>query len=199
MPGIKRVMAIKNNKAPPTLKDKAVIERIYHENKGVMLSSARKLVSSDFERDEVIHDALLVLLDHAGSLAAMDDKACRVYVAAVVRNVALKRAERTRTEKKYFSGVRLEDLELPASEPTPEERCIDLESQSRRLRYLREALDELEESDRELLLSRYVLGESTEQIARRLGIAKSSVRMKLTRARRRARAIIERKEGSDAV
>ena len=56
------------------------------------------------------------------------------------------------------------------------------------------AMDRLEEGPRQLLILRYVLEARDEEIAERLGVQKDSVRMLLTRARRKLREELRKLE-----
>ena len=59
---------------------------------------------------------------------------------------------------------------------------------------MRQALEELSDDDRALLLGKYASGRSDEELARMLGVRPDSIRKKLHRARQRAQRIILRKE-----
>lgn len=53
----------------------------------------------------------------------------------------------------------------------------------------------LPEDDRVLLEGKYILGYSDQELAEEIGCQANSIRVKLTRARRRALAIIQEQEG----
>lgn len=62
---------------------------------------------------------------------------------------------------------------------------------------VREALDELDESDRQLLLARYCDEHAAEALAERLGIPASTVRSRLSRATARVRRSLDERWGGD--
>ena len=89
-------------------------------------------------------------------------------------------------------GTDLLILSLP---DTPETRGI---LNGKRLDLLPRVLDALAPVDGELLIGKYILNLSDEALAQALGVRARSVQMKLTRARHRARILMERMESTDA-
>lgn len=73
------------------------------------------------------------------------------------------------------------DWEAEDAAPGPEELAILAE----RRETLRRAWSRLDDGSRDLLAGKYILEKSDDEIAEELGCASGSVRMKLTRARRR--------------
>ena len=178
--------------------DMALVADIYERHKGIMYKTALECIGDDSDKSVVVHDAIVRLAEHADTLRRLNDSALAVYVAATVRSVALNRERRKALERRIIMDVDISEVDDIDSGPTYEERFIEAEAHRDRLRYLREALSELSDTDRELLVGKYMSGESDEALARRFGVSPESVRMKLTRARRRAKAIIERKESGHA-
>ncbi len=179
--------------------DTAFLTEVYEKHKGIMYKTALECSSDGAEKDTIVHDALLRLARHVDTLRQLSDHALAVYVAATVRSVAFNSERRKKTERRRL--VDADVMELESVDPTPsyEEQYIEAESHRERLRYLRESLSELDETDRELLVGKYIAGQTDEELAQRFGIKPESVRMKLTRARRRVRKMIERKESGNGV
>ena len=120
-------------------------------------------------------------------------------MATTVRSVAFNSERRKRTERRRLVDADVSELESVEFMPSYEEQFIEAEVHRDRLRYLRESLAELDETDRELLVGKYIAGQNDDELARRFGIKPESVRMKLTRARRRVRKMIERKESGNGL
>ncbi len=178
--------------------DMALVAEIYERHKGIMFKTALECIGDDADKGVVVHDAIVRLAEHADTLRKLNDPALAVYVAATVRSVALNRERRKRLDRRLIMDVDISEVDGVDRGPTYEEQFIEAEAHKDRLRYLREALSELQDTDRELLVGKYMTGESDEELAQRFGISPESVRMKLTRARRRAKKIIERKENGHA-
>lgn len=177
---------------PATSADKELVQALFEQHKGIMYKTARANVRDPAEADDVVNEALMRLFRSAEKLSGMDRPAVAAYVANTVFTTAVDNerrhvAERRRAER--AAAVMPEDIY-----PGPEEGFFEREERSGRVRLLHEALSELPEADRILLLGKYVEGVSDRALAARIGVKPASVRMKLTRARQRVRGIIERKE-----
>lgn len=85
----------------------------------------------------------------------------------------------------------MNSVDLPDDAPTIEERMIRMEN----VEALAKVWDDLPEDMRYLLSGYYLLGYKTSQLARELGCGESTVRMRLTRARRYAKELMQQKEG----
>ena len=181
----------------PQQTDMEFVAGVYERHKGVMYKTALECLSDSTEKDAVVHDAVVRLASHADTLRRLNEKALAVYVASTVRSVALNHERRQQTERRHIVDADFSDLDDLSAGPSYEDLYVEAEAGRDRLHYLREALSEIDETDRELLVGKYLAGESDEDLARRLGIKPESVRMKLTRARRRVRRIIEEKEGGN--
>lgn len=177
--------------------DRELVRAIYEQHKGVMYRTARANVRDQAEADDVVNDALMRLFRNAGKLAGMERRAVAVYVADTVLSAAVDNERRHRAERRHTEAA---PVTVPEEYiPGPEAGLLEREERSGRVLLLREALGELSEADRVLLVGKYVEGASDRALAERLGVKPASVRMKLTRARQRIRRIMERKEaGGDA-
>lgn len=171
-----------------------LVQELYERHKGIFYRVARARAADEAEVDDLISEALLRLFRHAETLRGLREWQQVDYIADTVQSVAGDFARKRRSEARRLRGLEAEDLELPDLAPGPEEGYLEREARTARLRALREALLELGETDRTLLVGKYLNGESDEDLARRIGVRPASVRMKLTRARQRARALIQRKE-----
>lgn len=182
-------------KRTPTQEDVELAWTTCRENRGIMYKTALNYLSDPRWKDDVFHDAVVRLAEHADRLRAANSAQRAVYAVGVVRSVALNFERRLSTEGRLFRSGDVGELFAGVSTPGPEEALAERDFRDRRLTYLRQALEELDAEERSLLVEKYLLGTDDETLARRLGIKPASVRMKLTRARRQLRRLIERKEG----
>lgn len=175
------------------------VQGVYERHKGIMYRVARAHVREQSEADDAVSDALMRLFRNAGRLRGLSERAIVDYVAEAVHSAAIDNERRRRTERSRLVSADADALEANGfyTMKSAEERRDEERRQELLLARLREALGELSEADRTLLVGKYIDGESDEALAARLGVQTASVRMKLTRARKRARRIIERKGGED--
>lgn len=176
-----------------------LVQTIYERHKGIMYKIARENVREPADADDAVSNALLRLFRNAGKLRQLSEKALVSYIVDTVHSAAVDGERRRRTEQRLFVSADTDEYGPAEIAPSVEEAYAAQERDQVRLRHLREALDELPEPDRTLLVGKYIDGESDALLASRLGVKPASVRMKLTRARKRARRIIERKEDGDGL
>ena len=179
-----------------TAADMRFLSELFERHKGVMYKTALDMgLRDETEKSAAVHEALVRLSDKLDVLRGLGDKGQAAYMATVVRNVILSAADNRRIERRYVIDTDVSELVCLASDRSPEDEYIEREAHRRRLESMWQALDELSETDRRLLIEKYIDGRSDAELARSLGVDPSSIRMKLTRARRRAQRIILRKEG----
>lgn len=163
--------------------DRAFMESLYLEFEGLMYATVKKYIGEESDQMDVMQDVVVKLIRKVSTLRPMGDGALCGYIATTAKNTAidfLRKKNRVGVDavgmdEAQFSQT--EDLALSLD---------DLMELSERRGYLQEALSNLSEEDRSLLEWKYFLDYSDEDLAQLFGCKVNSIRMKLTRARRRA-------------
>lgn len=165
------------------------MEGLYLNYKQLMLLTAGKYFPAREDREDVVHDAMLRLLRHEERLARMEEKRVPGYIVFTVRSAAVDLLrKRNRAPESALEEDRADGGEPPLLEQ------IILEESLERLRAVWPSLS----SEEQLLLEgKYIWGCSDEELAQTLGCRKDSVRMMLTRARRKALWAMKGKEGGE--
>ena len=183
-------MRLERSTGPPTEEQVRFVEALYRRYRALMYKHARGYDREGDEVDDIVSASIERLFRHAETIMRLDERHQVSYILQTIHSVAgslyRKRAAAERFASRLGADERLG--------PDPEAAYIAREGESILLRHLYETLDELSETDRLLLVGRYMRGESDEALARQLGVKAASIRTKLTRARCRARRILERKE-----
>ena len=174
-----------------------LVQGIYERNRAVIYKYAKARTRSETEADDVVSETLLRLFRNADTLKGLCEKEIVDYMVQTVFSAAADLGRRQRAERKRFRGLDEAEMAFWAVEPDLEERFAEREEEQERYRRLWETLTELRETDRLLLVGKYLEERSDEDLARQLGVKASSIRMKLTRARGRARRIMEGKEAGN--
>lgn len=104
------------------------------------------------------------------------------WITAIARNTAL---SHTRKQKPVISTQDI-PLDLPSTDPTPEEALI----QKEREEMLANALSKLSQKERALFYRKYYYLQSTAQIAAELGTTERAVEGKLYRIKKRLRKLL---------
>jgi RNA polymerase sigma-70 factor (ECF subfamily) len=139
----------------------------------------RRRVDDPTEAEEVFQDLSLIVLRHRSG--PKDVERFSAWCHALARHVLAHHFRTKRRRANLLSRVELESAGFETSHRVDPERAA---SARELLRILGTRLDS---QAQELLSQRYVLGESTEEIAMRLAQSPTAVRMRLMRLRSMAK------------
>ena len=149
----------------------------------LMYSTARRFAEEEHDVEDIVQESLVKLIDHVQTIMTVPRCNLAGYIVNTVKNTARNRLREEQTRRKYFAEGRSPE-EAGSGEADPSAEIFVLRQEERRSFY--QVWSTLSEADRTLLEDRYILGKTDEEMARELGCKPDSVRMKLTRARRRA-------------
>lgn len=139
-------------------------------------------VGSRGDVEECVSDVFAELYLKRGSLSP-EKGSLKAYLCAIARHRALDRYRELIRARGDLSLDEEETARLAADARTPEEQALSAESR----RVLLQALAELGEPDREILLRKYFLCESSKVIALRLHMTVSAVDTRTHRALKKLR------------
>ena len=139
--------------------------------------------------EEIIQESLVRLLACVPRLRSLPEEKLAGYILVTTRNTTYILAKKEAKDRDNSSL--LNSVDLPGRCTRDKERMIRMEN----VEALAKVWDDLPEDMRYLLSGYYLLGYKTSQLARELGCGESTVRMRLTRARRYAKELMQQKEG----
>lgn len=157
------------------------MEDIYRKHERLMYYIAGKYTMNPVQREDIVQTAVLALLKKEETLQRMPSYALINYIAITVRNTAINALRQT--QKDIDRQVSLDDISEDFSQthiPGLEVTYLEKERQEELLAIFRE----LREDEQKLLFGRYLMDLPDAELAQMLGCKPSSIRMKLTRARR---------------
>ena len=165
---------------------------LYEQYKYIMQKTAKEFASASMPAEDLIQEALVKLIEKAPVLMGLEDRALASYIVHTVRNTAIDRLRRGRTDEKYLDPRGLtEETEAAQQTQRPFEEDVLRTLQADAFRRV---FAQLPERTQLLLRGKYQLALEDAELAQLLGCKQDSVRMLLTRARRQALALLE-KEG----
>ena len=165
--------------------DREFMTDLYVQYNKLMYRIIRNIVHSYSDIEDVLQSTLEKLIEKIPTLRNLSNAQCASYVASACRRAAY---NFNRNQSRH-PMVSLDESFLEASEESIVDEVIhqlDLES-------LMRIWDKLDDQTRFLLNAKYLMGSDDTEIASQLGIAPSSVRTYLTRARRKAYSMMERR------
>ena len=169
--------------------DREFMEQLYQDNKRIMFHTARKYVKSPQDQEDIVQSAIEKMIKKISLLRAMDCCKLTGYIVNTIRNTAIDFIQKR--DKINCHNIGFDENKLDASEIEPYLLEKSLLGASNRLR---EIWPELLDDDRFLLEGKYIWGLTDRELSLQLHCKQDSVRMKLTRARRRALELISKKE-----
>lgn len=167
---------------------KAFMKDLYKKYSRLMYATALSMIPDCQDCEDIVQDAVESLCKKVHTLMGLPAPALSVYIVYTVKNRARNFKRHQTVKDKHvvaMANTSLEQIEAP--DPLPETR-MELEEQ---VDALYRVWPELPEQDRELLYRKYVLRQKNEELSGFLHCKPDSVRMRLTRAKRKAAALMK--------
>ena len=157
---------------------------LFRRYQWLMYREIYQITDNPWDTEDVIQMVWVKLLDKVSLLRSRDTTRLVNYIIAACRNTAITyRQQKKRLAEYTYSDEKAAPSEaLTAHDPIwePEERFLAL----------RQAWSQLDPRSQYVLRSRFLLNKTFEEMAQELGIQPKSVRMAVTRAKRKAKALI---------
>ena len=171
--------------------DREILRGLYGENGSLMLKKANTYVHDKEASEDVVQDAVLKLVDKIDTLRKLNDAARTSYTAKTIERISLNYLKKKKRHQKHIvCSVSAEVDILDTVEDTTflpmDERLLKEEMSEA----VRRALNELPERDKNLLIYKYVMEMSTDEICAILDIKKDQFGMAVKRAKEKARKLL---------
>lgn len=180
-------MQTKPKCAFPISGDQQFFLRFYEEYKTFLYYIAGQYTASSAERDDLTQEALVRLLQHTDTLRQMGPAETATYIALTVRSAFLDMQRRLGHEVLVEPYGDMLDILLSRQSlgaPDPDARLA--------VQRLRSGLSR---RDWLVLEGKYILGYTHEELSALLGVDRQTMRSVVSRAKKRAREILNKKKG----
>lgn len=168
--------------------DRDYILNIYEKYHRLMYSTVWKYVSNKSDCEDLIQECILRMIEKIEYIRNVDSCFLPAYIVSMIRNTTLNHLKRQSVFQKSLAKI--------ASLQSEEELELD---EMTHLIFCREQLSSvlgmLTPDERLLLEGKYILGYSDSDLAQCLKCKPNSIRMKLTRTRRKALNLLAQQEG----
>lgn len=161
--------------------DRAFMEQLYIEYKGLMYGVALTYLHNNEDAQDAVNDAIIRLMNKASELRGKNRSVLRSYIVSTMKRTALNIIRKKKTVRKRVRSVDIEEMEAYADQKTEVDTAVIANSTSAELR---KAAEQLTDRERTVLRLKYFEEWSDADIAQWLGLAESSIRAYLVRARR---------------
>ena len=164
--------------------DQTFICRLYEEYEHLMFWTAAKYLNNIEDRKDAVQDAIIALIRNLETIKRLKDSYLRTYIVYTVESRSINLVKRKNIELRLFDDL----------DSVPVGTSVDMIEDSLLQMTMRHTISDiwtkLSTQDKILLESKYILGYNDNGIGEMLGCKASSVRMYLTRARRKAMELI---------
>lgn len=164
--------------------------RLYQTYERLMYSIVKHCIPDAYAQEDVVQETILKLVGKYDLLRTLDTQGLSAYVSVATRNTAYSYLRKRSAEASIFLPWTADLERIPIQEPEIEEVLTLKDETQDFFRIWMELPDE----DRFLLESKYILRQSDLELAKVLGCKSDSVRMKLTRVRRKVLKLIQNLE-----
>lgn len=147
--------------------DVTAFATLYDRHAGVALALARRIVASQGDAEDLLHDVFIEAWQHVREYDA-ERASVRTWLLVRMRSRALDRVERRGREQNVYRALWPAERRSPAHEPEREYA-------------VREALAELDADVRDALELTYFLGLTASEISERTQVPEGTVRSRLAR------------------
>lgn len=175
MPSRKRIFPVPSS-------DRVFFQQFYESHKGFFFYIARQYAPIQSDCEDLVQEALMRLMNNIPTLKTLTPNKAAKYIALTVKTAYLD------LEKRKYSANEV------ATEDTLLMRLLDQDALSHDGESISNAILSLKESlparDWLVLEGKYILGYSQEELAGLIGVSPDSLRMILTRARKKAKEIL---------
>jgi len=159
--------------------DRDLMSSFYLQYRDYMYREARKYLANSEDAEDIVHDALVRIIDKIEVFRTLQPQQQLVYAKVTIRNLAYILQKR----RAHFDVVSFDDMarDMPVDEQSMPEDIVELWLMREKVNSI---WRETDIEDRLLLEQKYILKWTDQQLAEQLGIQPQSVRMRLTRTKR---------------
>ena len=164
--------------------DRAFMQEVYQQNERLMYAIALKYASNTQDCEDIVHDTVERLCKNIIKIKVLPNSALRAYVVYAVRNTAINFRKHQATINRHIQ--QLSDDVLSSEYDQPESIIERIEDLKEKRTSLTKVWMQLTDAEQELLYRKYVLEQTTEELAGIFQCSRDSIRMRLSRVRRKS-------------
>lgn len=173
--------------------DKEFMIWLYKEFERLMYATAYKYTSVPQTAEDIVQDSIVNLIQKIDTIRPMKKCVLAGYIVSTIRNASINQLKLQDYERTHRSDSVEQELDNVTSGISLDKLMV----LSERLDQLSKIWPQLSWEDQFLLEGKYILGYNNQELADKLLCKPSSIRMKLTRARRSALSLLLELEGVD--
>lgn len=160
--------------------DQQFMIALYNEYEQLMFWAVSKYLVNIEDRRDAVQDTLVTLIRKIDTIRSLEENRLRTYIVYTAESKAINLVKRKNIELRLFDD--LDSIPTGASINSAEEYFLQIGIKNK----ISSIWPKLTTQEKIVLESKYILGYNNNEIGKILGCRANSVRMYLTRARRKA-------------
>jgi len=168
--------------------DRAFLEEVYLQYHRLMYAQAFRVLNHSQAAEDAVSDGLLALAKKISLLRTLDCNKLRAYCVITVKHAAIGILRQNRRE---HPGTEADVSEMPDTAET-DGRLMEKAG----VEHIKEMIRRLPEQEMRIMVMRYFREMTDEEIGEEMGIKAVSVRVHLSRARKRLMALLQEEEAA---
>jgi len=166
--------------------DRDYMEWLYKQHHKLMFFTAWKIFRDEATVDDVVSESCVALIKNISTLRGLERNKLRVYIVSTVKNTALNFFDKQQRLNSHIVGDESEAIEIVADDFDVEKKVL-LEDELKRVW---QAIAQLPAKEQQIMRMKYVMEMPDVKIAKEVGLAPSSIRKYIGRAREQIKAIV---------
>lgn len=163
--------------------DREFIVGIYEKYKTIMFVTAKRYMKENDAVEDIVQESLVKLISNISTLKRIENSKIEAYIAVTVKNTAVSFCRKKKYECQYIT---FDEIEKDNCGRTRADREVEKTVEAtEEMEVFHRCLKKLSDRDQDILCRKYYMMQSDEQIAKLHEVSSGSVRMILTRIRRR--------------
>jgi len=164
--------------------DRAYMTLLYRQYRSLMLKTAWNYTRVAADVEDIVSDSCTALIENLNTIRDLECNVLRAYIVTTVRNKAIDFCRKQKRLNAKFLHIDEEVVSQVADTDTVEKKVLLHDE----IEQVRSVLLRLPERERDVLRLKYQVGLRDSEIAAMIGLAESSVRKYVERARKHLKA-----------
>ena len=165
--------------------DRIFMTEVYKTHHVLMFKTAWAFTRVQSEVEDIVSDSCVSLIEKIYKLRTMNDNELRKYIVITVRNTAINHWNKKQRENARFLKIDEAVMQMPDESSMEGKIAFDDE-----LDFVRREIHNLTDKEQEILHLKFFQGKTDKEISEIVGIAESSVRKYVERARKHLKLTI---------
>lgn len=175
--------------------DHKFMEDFYLQNNRLIMDKVKKYVSNVDDREDIMQIVAESLVKHISTLKELPKDAIALYINYCCKNAAINMGKARTRRNERLTSLNDEDVAWQVEQTFQGESLEEYIISREQIAQLREIWPNLSKEEQLLLEGKYIWGFSDKELAVDFNCKPDSIRMKLTRVRRKVFQLLSEREG----